>query len=292
MKTKLFLWSLVFLLGCQQTSPSNIDAKPPVGPHTSTTVNTSKLVNPLGSIIATRFPPPLNFDRIVITDTNSFAYYLRHLPLKPDGAAVLYHNGQTKPNNGIYKAVVDLPIGKKDLHQCADAIMRLRAEYLFEQKTYQRIQFNFTNGFPVNYSIWRQGNRVVVDGNKTYWKKKTIPSNSYQDFWVYLETVFTYAGTYSLAKELKAVAINDLKIGDVFIQGGFPGHAVIVVDMAVHPNTGERLFMLAQSYMPAQELQILTNPLNSELSPWYTTNFDKILNTPEWAFSKENLKRF
>jgi len=53
---------------------------------------------------------------------------------------------------------------------------------------------------------------------------------------------------YSLAKELKPIAVENMKIGDVFIQGGFPGHAIIVVDMAIHVRTGERLFMLAQSY--------------------------------------------
>ena len=45
--------------------------------------------------------------------------------------------------------------------------------------------------------------------------------------------------------------LSEMQIGDVFIRGGSPGHCVIVVDMAVHQETGEKLFMLAQSYMPA-----------------------------------------
>jgi len=40
------------------------------------------------------------------------------------------YNGLTKDNNKVYEAVVDMSIGKRDLHQYADAIMRLKAEYL------------------------------------------------------------------------------------------------------------------------------------------------------------------
>ena len=64
--------------------------------------------------------------------------------------------------------------------------------------------------------------------------------------------VFSYAGTASLSRELAPVNYQDMKIGDVFIQGGHPGHAVIVVDIAVHPKTKKKVFLLAQSYMPAQ----------------------------------------
>lgn len=107
-----------------------------------------------------------------------------------------------------------------------------------------------------------------------------------------MEIIFTYAGTYSLSKELIPVNMNDLKIGDVFIQGGFPGHAVIVVDMAVNPKNNDKIFLLAQSYMPAQELQILKNPNDENLSPWYSVDFSGELITPEWKFLKSDLKRF
>ena len=51
-----------------------------------------------------------------------------------------------------------------------------------------------------------------------------------------------------------------MQIGDVLIQGGSPGHAVIVVDMAENPATGEKLYLLAQSYMPAQDIQSAGEP--------------------------------
>jgi len=224
----------------------------------------ARIINPDGQTLETRILTPEGFERTTI-DENSFEEYLRQLPLKPDGSEVKFYNGSSKPNYEVYDAVVYLNIGRKDLHQCADAVIRLRAEYLWNQKQYDKIHFNFTNGFQVNYSEWMKGKRIVVKGNKTYWALSSSPSNTYQDFWRYMEIIFSYAGTFSLSKELKSVNINDLKIGDVFIQGGSPGHAIIVVDFALNPQTNEKVFILAQSYMPAQDIQILKN-LNDKKS--------------------------
>ena len=249
------------------------------------------IVNKNADKIASRFNTPESFQRIKVRD-NSFGKHLRNLHLKPHGASVLYYNGSKKPNNGVYDAVVNLPIGNRNLHQCADAVMRLRAEYLYSQKQYDKIHFNFTNGFKVSYSEWIKGKRIVVKGNKSYWVKKAEPSNTHKDLENYLQVIYTYAGSLSLSKELKSVQLKEMQIGDVFIQGGTPGHAIIVMDMAINKNTGEKLFMLAQSYMPAQEIQILTNPENKKISPWYSLEFEDILNTPEWTFYANDLMRF
>ncbi len=230
------------------------------------------LINASGKTIKTRFFLPDEFQRAK-EDSNSFGAYLRKLPLKPDGSKAKYFNGKEKNPEGVYDAVVDLSIGTKDLHQCADAVMRLRAEYLYKQKQYDKIHFNFTNGFRVDYSEWMKGKRIVVNGNKTSWKQSAQPSNTYKDFWNYMEMIFSYAGSLSLSKEMKSVPIGDLQIGDVFILGGSPGHAIIVVDVAMNPKTNKKIFMLAQSYMPAQETQILKNPKDEKLSPWYSSDF-------------------
>jgi len=251
----------------------------------------SGMINPDGQTLETRILTPEGFERIII-DEISFAGYLRQLPLKPHGSEVTLYNGRTKQNHDVYNAVVDLNIGKKDLHQCADAVMRLRAEYLWKQKLYDKIHFNFTNGFRVDYPEWMKGKRIVVEGNQTYWTLSHSPSNTYQDFWEYMEIIFSYAGTFSLSRELNPVNIDDLRIGDIFIQGGSPGHAIIVVDLALNSQTKEKIFLLAQSYMPAQEIQILKNPNNDKISPWYSVDFGEILETPEWTFYKTDLKRF
>ncbi len=245
-----------------------------------------------GKTIEQRFTLPKGFKRVQ-TSPDSFEKYLRSLPLKPHQSEVLYYDGKIKPNNRIYDAVVALPIGNKNLHQCADAIIRLRAEYLWNKKQYDAIHFNFTNGFRVDYSKWMKGFRIKVKGNRVQWIKTNSPSNTEKDFWNYLETVFTYSGTLSLEKELKPVtSFKNIKIGDIFIQGGSPGHAVIVVDMAVHEQTYEKIFLLAQSYMPAQEIQILQNPMNPNSSPWYSNPVNNQIKTPEWTFNIQDLKTF
>lgn len=248
------------------------------------------LIEPTGYTIETRILLPQGYERVTIKKS-SFGAYLRNLPLKKHGSKVLLHTGSAKVNQRASVAVVNLPIGKRDLHQCADAVMRFRAEYLWKQKRYKDIHFNFTNGFRVDYTKWMNGNRIAIKGNKTWWVKKRSFSNSYKDFWRYMETIFAYAGTYSLAKELKKVSVDNIAIGDVFIQGGMPGHAVIVVDMAVHKKSKNKIFLLAQSYMPAQETHVLSNHL-SLIGPWYSLDQGEMLVTPEWTFSSNDLKRF
>ncbi|MTI47051.1 MAG: hypothetical protein FH761_04385 [Firmicutes bacterium] len=249
-----------------------------------------KFIDEQGNTIETRIKTPKGYGRTQVKE-NSFCEYLRKLHLKPDGSKVLYYNGQVK-NREVHVAVIDMDVGERDLQQCADAIMRLRAEYLFEQKKYDKIHFNFTNGFRVDYIKWIQGNRVKVEGNNSYWTQSTDYSNTYEDLREYLNMVFAYAGTLSLSNELTSIQDDDLNIGDVIIQGGSPGHAVIVVDMAENIQSGKKIFLLAQSYMPAQSIHILKNPMNSDLSPWYELNFNDELHTPEWTFDRDDFKRF
>jgi hypothetical protein len=235
---------------------------------------------------------PAGFERVP-TPTGSFANWLRHLPLKPGKPPIYLYDGHKKSNQSAHHAVIDMDVGHQDLQQCADAIIRLRAEHLYSKGHYSAIHFNFTSGDEASYKKWLNGYRPLVKGNQVKWRKKRGYDKSHQTFRKYTNTVFMYAGSYSLSQELKSIKnINQMEIGDIFIQGGFPGHAVIVVDMAIHQMTDKKLFLLAQSYMPAQDVHILVNPNNETLSPWYELDFGKRLITPEWVFNHQQLKRF
>ena len=61
--------------------------------------------------------------------SGSFAEFLRNIALKKD-KMVYQFNGYPKTNQLVQFAVLNISVGNKDLQQCADAVMRLRAEYL------------------------------------------------------------------------------------------------------------------------------------------------------------------
>lgn len=233
-------------------------------------------------------PTPVHFKR-VNTEAGSFAYWLRHIKLKKDKTVYLF-NGEKKRNQQAQYAVLDISIGNRDLQQCADAVMRLYAEWLYAKKQYAKIAFLATDGTVMDYASWRQGYRFVLRQQKLQKVKSTGISNDRAAFDNYLQTVFSFAGTLSLSRQLKPIPNqNDILIGDVFLQGGSPGHAVIVMDIATN-TTGEKRFLLAQSYMPAQSIHILKNPLSS--SPWYSNKFGTELKTPEWVFKAGSLYRW
>nr|WP_241243497.1 DUF4846 domain-containing protein [Caldicellulosiruptor changbaiensis] len=70
------------------------------------------------------------------------------------------------------------------------------------------------------------------------------------------------------------------------------GHFAIVIDMAQDLRAGEKIFLFAQSYMPAQDIHILKNPADENDNPWYSVNFEEILITAEWQFKKGYVYRF
>ncbi len=211
---------------------------------------------------------PEGYQRISLAK-DSFGEWLRNTPVKTDNHVYLY-NGALKKNQAAHFAVLDIPVGKKDLQQCADAVMRLRAEYLFTQKRFEEIEFRDNNN--KSYKWAGKDNRVLFEK--------------------YLETVFRWCGSASLEKQLKPVGdLNDIQPGDVLIKGRFPGHAMIVTDVAIN-DKGKKLFLLAQSYMPAQDIHIVNNPLNDRLNPWYEVNETATIITPEWEFYPRQLRRW
>jgi len=244
------------------------------------------------SSIAANIPVPEGFKRIDAGPA-SFAEWLRELPLKPAGEPVRLFNKKLKNNQEAHFRVIDIDAGRGDLQQCADAVMRLRAEYLYSTKKLDSISFDLTGGPAFGFKKWSEGFRIKEEKGKIKWVSSATAGTGRDNFQKYLTSLFIYAGTYSLSKQLKTVPhpVN-MKIGDVFIKGGFPGHAVIIVDMAENAASGKKLFLIAQSYMPAQDIHILKNPSDPALSPWYDADIKGRLETPEWTFEKDQLKSF
>lgn len=217
-----------------------------------------------------------------VQTADPFALFLRQLPLKPPGSRVLLYNGQLKANQRAHWRVVDMDVGSADLQQCADALMRLRAEFLFQSGQGGTVAFTMTNGQRVSFSRWQAGERPVLRGQRFSFQRKAARDTSYKNLRAYLNFVFTYAGTASLARELP-YRKGEWQIGDVLIQGGFPGHAIIILDRAT--GAEDSYLLLGQSFMPAQEFHVLQNPRRSD--GWYSVRALRTAGkaeTPEWDF--------
>ncbi|MGZ3757168.1 MAG: DUF4846 domain-containing protein [Mucilaginibacter sp.] len=211
--------------------------------------------------VLTRFKIPAGYTRQKQA-SGSFAEWLQSLPLKPAGTPTRTYKGNIARTDLYTAAVVDISVGNQDLQQCADAVMRLRGEYLYHQKNYKDIAFHFVSGFNCDYLHYADGYRYKNDR----WVLSSKKDYGYATFLKYMNLVFMYAGTQSLEKELKPVSnANDISVGDVFIHGGAPGHCFIVMDIAEN-SSHKKQFLLAQSFMPAQNIQLL----QYDGSPWFS----------------------
>ena len=247
------------------------------------------ILNPDGETLETRIHVPEGYERTT-ADEGSLTAFLREFPMKPDGAKVHLYDGSEKNTQNDHVAVFDLPLENYDLQQCADSVMRIYAEYYWATQQYDKIKFHFTNGFLAEYGKWRDGNRISVNGNNVSWIKQKSKDTSYECFVRYLRTVFCYAGTLSMERESQPTTLSAIKPGDVFLYGASPGHVVMIVDVCEN-EMGQKAFLLAQGYMPAQEFHLLKNNDHPE-DPWYyESEVTYPFQTPEYLFQEGSLRK-
>ena len=121
-----FLFLLTTVFSCKSVHKDS--------PIKSLVVSTPKVYKNISEI-----PVPEGFERSK-AGSGSFAVWLRNIPLKKDKTVHLY-DGSVKPDQTAQFAVVDMSVGNRDLQQCADAVMRFRAEYLYSEKRFSEIGF-------------------------------------------------------------------------------------------------------------------------------------------------------
>lgn len=240
--------------------------------------------------VAEQFPPPDGFVRATVDDTNSgsFGAYLQGLQLLPPGTPVRAFHGGTVAAPWA-RAVVDLDVGASDLQQCADSAIRLYAEYQRSRGTTQTLSFHATSGDPIPWSRYRGGERAVARGNKLVWQKSGDAVDGTGEegrrWRSWLDAVFMYAGSMSLAKDTVPVT-GEVRPGDLLVVGGSPGHVLVVLDTAAHRDEPGRVqWLLGQGFMPAQSFHVLG---------WYAPDDDGAINVPSWPkpFERGSRRRF
>lgn len=251
---------------------------------------TQSFVNPSGKTLAKRILTPKGYKRIK-AKKGSFEAFIRNYKLKPDGSPVLLYDGREKGNQSAHIAVFRLPIESEDLQQCADSIMRVYGEYYYGKKAYDKITFPLGNGFIADFDKWRRGYSISVSGNKIAWVYSSKNDSNYDSFKRFMRIVFAYSGTLNMDYSSKKIKLSEARVGDIFVRGGSPGHVVMIADICKNKK-GKKAYLLAQGYLPAQEFQLLKNPLHED-DPWYYEDEIKYpLRTPEYSFDKGSLRRY
>lgn len=214
-----------------------------------------------------RIAPPAGYTRMPVPE-GSFGAWLRELPLKPGLPPVVRFDGEPVDTGNGHAAVVDLDIGSRNLQQCADLVIRMRAEYLRQRGAERGLCFHYTSGAPSRFA----------GGNETAFRR-------------WLDGIYTYASTASIRREGRVLPPAQIAPGDYFVSAGRPAHAVLVVDVARNAS-GETVFLLAQGNLPAQSFHIPVNPGDPALSPWYRLRESGRLHIAWWDFEFADLRRF
>lgn len=254
-------------------------------------VTKSSLINDEGTTVTSRVLAPNGY-RKVNTKEGSFESYVQNYALKPSGSQVINYDGKPYIFQKGHVGVLDIPVPDNGLQQCADALIRIRSEFLWEQNRKVEIGFKFTSGHYCSWNKYAQGYRPSINGNNVTFAKIASPNSSKENFYKYLNLLYTYAGTYSLSQELDKVgSINDLMIGDMLVYPGFPGHIMMIGDI-VENDQGERLFLFFQGNTPAQSVHIIKNTSDTVYNPWYNLEGKQSLETPIYTFESFKLVRF
>jgi hypothetical protein len=244
--------------------------------------------------LVSRFTPPPGFTRVPV-ERGSFGEWLRGLPLAPPGTAVVSHAGGVILPDGHpnLAAVVAVDIGAADLQQCADSVIRMHAEWRWAAGG-RDMSYRAASGTNMPFSKWLRGERPVPtpNGQSIQWEARAKPDpegGSHASFRKYLDNVFMWANTVALSIQAKKIAAADVRPGDFVVLPGNPGHAVLVLDLAVSAR-GDRAALLGQGFMPAQSFQVLRP---SPESPWFTLDLSGPgLKSPFWpTFPWDSLRR-
>ncbi len=244
------------------------------------------------STIITRFTPPKGYFWEK-NPTGSFSEFMVNFPLHPKNFPVRDFNEVPITRQYNHVAILKIDVGDKDLQQCADAWIRLYSEYLWAQKRFDEIGFEFTSGQFFSWNDYKKGLRTQEIKNRVRFIKTGKHDDSYENFRKYLNIIFRYAGTISLDRESFLLTQNSqIKAGDFLMKPGSPGHSVIIVGVAKN-YAGKKLYLLAESFMPAQDIHILINREKPQLSPWYEldVNSPKTV-TAKYIFKPTSIKRY
>ncbi len=250
--------------------------------------------NPTYESACLRFPTPAGARRVA-ADEGSWAHWLRHLPLMPPGTPVRRYDGvELSWATSLAAAVADIDVGREDLQQCMDSLIRLRAEYHWSCNRPEAARFPYAGRITFGFDDWRRGLRPrQVPGRGYELAATAAPSDGRRSFEKYLRFVFAMTGTVHYS-DAPAVPFDKLEPGDFFLEPSpspqVLGHAILILDVARDPS-GRTWALAAQGFTPAQDFHVLRA---SPASAWFELTADKPVQFPSWGspFAWNQVHRF
>lgn len=199
-----------------------------------------------------KIPAPWGYERLDTGD--SFTEWLRNLPMKPKGSAIVNYQGEEYPVKdqfflGQSAGVVDMNV-LHQYEQCADMALRLRAEFLFGQHRQSYIKFPLKSS-----SLQYQGGR------------------SRGSLEAFLVGSYSKINTNTIERDFKKVSLKEARPGDVIVQSSTSsqelGHLFMIID-EVENVFGQKKYLIGEGSTPAQSFHIMK--ADYHFSAWYDLN--------------------
>lgn len=228
-------------------------------------IDENELINPEGMTVGTRFRTPTGWKRVAV-EKGSYQEFLRNYKMYPSSHVGKYQSGSVQGAT----QVLEMDFIGNNIQECADVAMRLRCEYLFSTKQYEKISFHTSASSEFRYLDYVKQNNLSVDE---------------KSFRAYLEKLMAWAGSLSVDNyDTEPVAWKDVRIGDIIIVGGTPGHVVTIADMALCSDPDMIALLVVQGFQPVQETEVVRGNwiYIHELEPF----------TAGIEFTSENIKRY
>jgi len=230
--------------------------------------------------LSSRLTTPPGYERVKL-ESGSFGAWLRDLPLAAPNTPVKNHKGELvhPADNDYLAAVIAIDVGSIDLQQSPDVAIRLHAEWLWSEGD-RNMSYLGATGLDMPLSRWTKGQRLIASGPQVFWAQQAKPSEpDHAELRRYLDGVFTWANSTSLAQQAKLVEPDDIRPGDFFLHTGSPGHALVILDIAHKEN--RKLALFAQALNPAENVHVLRP---GRATAWFSIRAGEPIVTP---FTKE-----
>ena len=228
--------------------------------------------------LADRFPPPQGSQRIAPAE-GSFGDWLEKIPIDTNKKILHYYTGDEALQQNGHAAIVDIPV-KNNVQDSRKIIMRIRAEYLYQQGRYDEIEFRNKEGRIINPRIWYAQKYPGTEFNFPYREfnrfiKESLPGADWSEY----------------MNNLERIAPSEAEAGDIVYQKSGGSHAMMIAGAAENPSR-ERMLLFIEGATPPAEVHVVANPADPSISPWYRMEESRPVRTPYWVFNDRNFYRF